>query len=192
MFILEVMILNIVVTSREAILKECRKMVMEKGITAINMRSVAAACGVAVGSIYNYFPSKADLITASVEEVWKDIFHMSDKFEFEHITDCLEWIFYRIKEGCIKYPGFFTLHSMSFTAEDKEKGRKMMEKYFGHVKQNMKLILEKDHHIREDAFNEILTKDVFVDLMFSIITSMLLQNKDEIKPLLEMVSRSIY
>ena len=57
--------MNTVVTSREAILEECRKIVMEQGISAVNMRSVAAACGVAVGSIYNYFPSKTDLISAA-------------------------------------------------------------------------------------------------------------------------------
>lgn len=185
--------MNIVVTSREAILSECKKIVMEKGISAINMRTVAGACGVAVGSIYNYFPSKTDLITASVEEVWKDIFHMSiEKAEFEHVTDCLEWVFYSIKRGCVKYPGFFTLHSMSFTAEDKEKGKQMMEKHFEHIKQNIRQVLDKDKKVRSDAFNEILTPEVFVDLMFSIITSMLLQSKDEIVPLLEMVKRSIY
>ena len=50
--------MNTIVTSKEAILAECRAIVMEKGISSINMRSVAAACGVAVGSLYNYFPSK--------------------------------------------------------------------------------------------------------------------------------------
>lgn len=193
MFRLEVKSLNIVVTSKEAILNECRKIVMEKGISAINMRTVAAACGVAVGSIYNYFPSKTELITASVEEVWKDIFHMShEQLQSESVTDCLEWLFHSIKNGCVKYPGFFTLHSMSFTAEDKEKGKQMMDKYFGHIKQNIREVLDKDKRIRSDAFNETLTPDVFVDLMFSIITSMLLQDKDEIKPLLETVKRSIY
>lgn len=47
--------MNTIVTSKEAILAECRAIVMEKGISSINMRSVAAACGVAVGSLYNYF-----------------------------------------------------------------------------------------------------------------------------------------
>ena len=58
--------MNTIVTSKEAILAECRAIVMEKGISSINMRSVAAACGVALGSLYNYFPSKADLIGAAV------------------------------------------------------------------------------------------------------------------------------
>lgn len=185
--------MNTVVTSKEAILEECRKIVMEQGISAVNMRSVAAACGVAVGSIYNYFPSKTDLISAAVEDVWKDIFHMSGDFSvFDCFTDCLEWLFESIRKGCGKYPGFFTLHSMSFAAEDKASGRRMMEQYFGHIKQNLKCVLGRDSEVRADAFHGGFTQDEFVDLIFITLTSMLLQGRERCGPLLEMASRCIY
>ena len=61
--------MNKTVTSREAILAASQKLVMEKGLQAVNMRTVASVCGVAVGSVYNYFPSKAELLTATVENV---------------------------------------------------------------------------------------------------------------------------
>ena len=48
--------MNTVVTSREQILAASRKLIAEKGWAQVNIRSVAAACGVSVGSIYNYFP----------------------------------------------------------------------------------------------------------------------------------------
>ena len=63
-----------VITSQKAILDTCRNMVTTQGLSAINMRSVAKACGVAVGSLYNYFPSKDDLLQATVCSVWMDIF----------------------------------------------------------------------------------------------------------------------
>ena len=50
--------LNKTVTSREAILAASQKLVMEKGLQAVNMRTVASVCGVAVGSVYNYFSLK--------------------------------------------------------------------------------------------------------------------------------------
>ena len=34
------------------------------GISALSVRKVAAACGIAVGSVYGYFPTKADLTAA--------------------------------------------------------------------------------------------------------------------------------
>ena len=189
----EVRHMNTVVTSREAILAESRQLVMEKGISAINMRTVAAACNVAVGSIYNYFPSKADLISATVEDVWTDIFHMSGEAEeFKHFTDCLAWMFERIQTGCIKYPGFFTLHSVSFAVDDKAKGRQMMESYFSHMKQNLLHVLACDTAVRDGAFHDTFTPAQFVDMIFTLATSMLLEGQESCEPLMEMVKRCIY
>ena len=38
------------------------------------------ACGVSVGSIYNYFDSKAALLSETVGSVWQEIFHRPDAF----------------------------------------------------------------------------------------------------------------
>ena len=52
--------MNNIVISKEEILHTTRELIMEQGWSEVNIRSVAAACGVSVGSIYNYFSSKAD------------------------------------------------------------------------------------------------------------------------------------
>ena len=53
--------MNTVVTSKEIILEASKKLIREEGLNSINIRSVASACGVSVGSIYNYFDSKSEL-----------------------------------------------------------------------------------------------------------------------------------
>lgn len=185
--------MNAIVTSREAILSESRKIVMEHGISAINIRTVANACRISVGSLYNYFPSKTDLISAIVENIWQDIFSLSrDSSEFSSFTDCLLWLFGAIKKGCTKYPGFFTFHSMSFAAGDKEKGRKLMEQYFLHMKKELSNVLEQDSKIRPNAFNNQLSKDGFVEFIFTVFTAMLLKEEDNCEALLEIVKRCIY
>ena len=65
--------MNKAVTSKEDILSVSKEMVAQCGIQAINMRNVAKECGVAVGSVYNYFPSKNDLIIAVIDVIWKEI-----------------------------------------------------------------------------------------------------------------------
>ena len=45
--------MNTIVTSKEEILKNSRELIREKGWAAVSIRSVASACGVSVGSIYN-------------------------------------------------------------------------------------------------------------------------------------------
>lgn len=65
--------MNTVVTSKEEILKKSRELIQKNGWATVNIRSLAAACGVSVGSIYNYFESKSALVSATVESVWEDI-----------------------------------------------------------------------------------------------------------------------
>ena len=105
--------MNTIVTSKEEILKTSREMIRQQGWSAISIRSVAAACGVSVGSIYNYFDSKSDLVGATVESVWCEIFHRpEDDAVFHDVQACIVWMYERMAYGCRQYPGFFTLHSV--------------------------------------------------------------------------------
>ena len=69
--------MNTIVTSKEEILQTSRKLIQQQGWSAVSIRSVAAACDVSVGSIYNYFDSKAALMAATVESIWCEIFPSS-------------------------------------------------------------------------------------------------------------------
>ena len=84
--------MNTIVTSKEEILKNSRELIREKGWAAVSIRSVASACGVSVGSIYNYYDSKAELISATVESVWCEIFHRpQDEAVFQDVQTCVKW-----------------------------------------------------------------------------------------------------
>jgi AcrR family transcriptional regulator len=56
---------------RETLLAEARKQVETHGFAATTIRSVAAACNVGVGTVYNYFPSKEMLIATFVADEWR-------------------------------------------------------------------------------------------------------------------------
>lgn len=51
--------------------QEARTQIEAAGYAAMTVRSVAAACGVGVGTVYNYFPSKDALIAAYMLEDWR-------------------------------------------------------------------------------------------------------------------------
>ena len=56
---------------REQLIAEARRQSSEVGYAQMTMRSVASACGIATGTIYNYFPSKDMLVAAFMLEDWK-------------------------------------------------------------------------------------------------------------------------
>ena len=62
---------KIIENLRDQLLKEARRQIAHQGYTGTTIRSVAAACGVGVGTVYNYFSSKEMLIAAFMAEDWQ-------------------------------------------------------------------------------------------------------------------------
>lgn len=185
--------MNTVVTSKENILKISRQLIQQQGWSAINIRSVAAACGVSVGSIYNYFDSKAALVGATVESVWCEIFHRpEDGAVFQDTQACITWIYGRMEYGCKQYPGFFTLHSLGFMREDKSDGKRRMQQTWQHILEGLCSVLKRDAKVRPDAFHEQFTVEKFADVLFSLILSAMLRQDYNPDAVLEIVRRTLY
>ena len=61
---------KIIENLEERLIQEARIQVDRLGYGATTIRSVAKGCGVGVGTVYNYFPSKDALIAAFMLEDW--------------------------------------------------------------------------------------------------------------------------
>ena len=53
------------------LIDEAKKQIEEAGYGAVTIRSVAKSCGVGVGTVYNYFPSKDALLATYLLRDWK-------------------------------------------------------------------------------------------------------------------------
>lgn len=185
--------MNSAVTSKEEILQTCRELIRQEGWSAIGIRSVAAACGVSVGSIYNYFDSKAALVAATVESIWREIFHRpEDEDTFRDTQACLIWLYGRMESGCKRYPDFFTLHALGFMGEDKSDGRRRMRRTWGHMVSGLCAVIKRDASVRPDAFTEQFTAEKFAEILFSLMLSALLKRDYDPDPVLEVVRRTLY
>ena len=61
---------KIIENVREQLLCEAKRQIRENGYAKTTVRSVAAACGLGVGTVYNYFPSKDMLIASFMADEW--------------------------------------------------------------------------------------------------------------------------
>lgn len=185
--------MNTIVTSKEEILKTSRELIQRQGWSAVSIRSVASACGVSVGSIYNYFESKAELVGATVESVWCEIFHRpEDAAVFQDVKACITWMYERMAYGCKQYPGFFTLHSLSFMREDKPDGKRRMQQTWQHIWAGLCAVLRQDVKIQPDAFTEQFPAEKAADVLFSLMLSAMLRQDYDPSAVLELVQRMLY
>lgn len=62
---------KIIENLQSRLIAEAKRQIAEDGYTAMTIRSVAAGCGVGVGTVYNYFSSKDELIASFMLEDWQ-------------------------------------------------------------------------------------------------------------------------
>lgn len=61
---------KIIENVRESLIQEAKKQITEHGYSAFSIRAVAKACGIATGTVYNYFESKEMLVASFMAEDW--------------------------------------------------------------------------------------------------------------------------
>ena len=185
--------MNPMATSKENILQISRKLIQQNGWAGVNIRSVAAACGVSVGCIYNYFESKTDLLSATVESIWNDIFHHpEDEAVFQDTLSYVRWMYKQLEYGCQRYPGFFTHHALGFIQQDTADGKQQMQRAWQHILDALCTVLRNDTRIRADAFTAEFTVEKFAEMLFSLMLSALVRQDFDPSTVLEIVRRAVY
>ena len=185
--------MNPVATSKSNILKVSRELIQQNGWAGVNIRSVAAACGVSVGCIYNYFESKTELVSATVESIWNDIFHHpEDETVFQDTLSCVRWMYRQLEYGCQRYPGFFTHHALGFVRQDTADGKQQMWQAWQHILDALCMVLTNDPKVRPDAFDQQFTPQKFAGILFSLMLSAVVQQDFDPSAVLEIVTRTIY
>lgn len=54
------------------LIAEAQKQIEESGYGAVTIRSIAKGCGMGIGTVYNYFPSKEALVATYLLEDWNN------------------------------------------------------------------------------------------------------------------------
>lgn len=186
--------MNTIVTSKEKILECSKEIIAEGGIETLNMRAIASKCGVALGSLYNYFPTKTDIMIAIVEDNWNKIFHPalcsinSDK-EFIEVVDA---IYSLAQSNFGEQDAFLYLHSSLVDKKDRIKGRTAMEAYFKQIRILLLNSLESDKNVKKDAWDSGFTKEQFVKFVFSNIITQLSRKESECEYLKKLIRRVLY
>lgn len=166
-------------TTEDDILNVAKEYIIKNGFSSFNIRAITKECGISIGTIYNYFPSKNTLIVKTVASIWEDIFQpISNLDEFDNFVDVIKCMYETIENGNTKYSHFFSLHNLNFASENKKEGVEMMNAYFSSLKNTLFIALKKDRYVNPKMFNKDFPEEKFIDYIFSLVLSTLLKKEN--------------
>ncbi len=84
---------KVIANIKDRILAEAEMQIRRHGYAATTVRSIAAGCGIAVGTVYNYFPSKEMLIASFVARDWYKSMETYQKIPPKNLRDALHGLY---------------------------------------------------------------------------------------------------
>ncbi|MEG0852636.1 MAG: TetR/AcrR family transcriptional regulator [Angelakisella sp.] len=145
---------------KEHILKTAKDLSKEQGIAALSVRMVAQQSGIALGSIYNYYPTKGDLIAAVIEDFWKEAFSGIDfsSLRKAETIAALEQIYFQLLGYLCSFKENWLEQLSMLSTADKSAGRAKEKEYLAMVSAFIQKLLEQDTSITGDYAPEELKK----------------------------------
>lgn len=160
-----------------------------EGVGAISIRRLASEANIAVGTVYNYFESKQEVLMALTETYWKEaLVEMHERISAERFGDQLQEIitFLRSKmNDCAEI-------LMRSLRDDAEAGRMRMASMQRVLRQSLVERIDRDSAIPACVWTESFTKEAFADFAFTNILSLLQRKDEDAITFLVIVNRTLY
>ena len=174
---------------RKRLLLDCaRRIQCTEGTESLSIRRLASEAHIAVGTIYNYFESKQDVLLAMTEEYWQNALSemqveiTSERFS-EQVRQMYRFLCEKMDE-CAKI-------LMRSLRENPESGRARMAAMQQKVEQALVEQIKRDKAIRKNVWNEQFRREAFASFVLSNIM-LLLRKKREESLFFEIIERILY
>lgn len=164
--------------SKEDILQEAIELVKTAGFKELNIRGLASQCNVSVGTIYNYFPSKQELLVETVEMIWRRVFHNQVcDYEKSNFLQVLNWLETCLRNGAKEFPDFLSKHNQYFSGKEIPAGRKQMSEYFMHMQRGILSTLESEKTLCKTLETHNIGKKDFIDYVIWSLVDCITNNR---------------
>lgn len=173
--------MNTVVTSREQILGAAKEIAALEGVAQISIRGVAKACGVSVGSIYNYFPTKSELVIAVIEDFWQGAFAgmPMDELKGLPLPDCFHRVYASLQSYMETFQKNWLKELSQLEKTEKQMGRSREQDYFSRIRSLFLTCLDNDPSIPQTIWSENFAKENFVEFCFENLMALLRTGKGD-------------
>lgn len=173
-------------TLRDTLLSCARELARREGTGSINIRQLAVQAGIATGTVYNYFPSKEEVMLALTEEFWRDSFQEmrtvgEGKAFTEQLRDIYHFMHLRLDDSAMAL--------MQSLRGVKSTGYQRMASIQASLKAELLRRLTSDPSIQPTLWTETFTPERLVSFVLMNLLASLRQKADTIDYFLDILNR---
>ena len=184
-----------VITSEE-ILEQAYQLACEQGLRSLSIRSIAAACDVSVGTVYNSYASKTELINDVVGMFWQRAFAETMKTLAandgnDFIAFC-EALSQSLKSALKEFRKEFLSDLSALSESDRLSTQKREQQSFIHARAGIKQALLSDPKVKQDQLTGALAPDALVALVWETLIDSARDDMGYDKTLFELLRATLY
>lgn len=186
--------MNHAAVSRDALLGAAERIVSEEGFEALSIRRLAAECGVAVGTVYNYFSSKSELVVGVIEHFWRTMLHgtICAPPPRQRYTRYLQDLYAALYARVQQFRSGLLLRMASLTDEQRALGLTLERKYYTHMEAALLQALGQDDAVDSAAFDGAFTPEALCEHALFTMFARLKAGKPDCAALLYLVDKALY
>lgn len=207
-----------VITSEE-ILEQAYQLACEQGLRSLSIRSIAAACDVSVGTVYNSYASKTELINDVVGMFWQRAFAETMKTLAEHergatnragndvtraggsnnaasessdFIDFCEALSQSLKSALKEFRKDFLSDLSALSEVDRLSAQKREQQSFIHARAGIERALLSDPKIKQDRLTGELAPEALAALVWKTLIDSARDDMSYDKTLFELLRSALY
>lgn len=134
---------------KNTIANEAYRLAVRTGLSSLGIREVALACGVSVGTIYNYFPSKGDLVAEVIARFWQSSLAdvACNPEADEDFVVYVERIYDALRTALAEFRSDWLPEIRALALSGEAVGHERERKVFGHMAKGLASVLAADPRV---------------------------------------------
>lgn len=186
--------MNHTAASRDSLLDAAERIVSEEGFEALSIRRLAAECGVAVGTVYNYFSSKSELVVGVIEHFWRNMLRgvVCAPPSHQRFTAYLANLYAALYERVQQFRSGLLLRMASLSDEQRALGLTLERKYYAHMEEGLLHALAQDNDVDPAVFAGAFTREALCEHALITMFARLKAGKPDCSTMLHLIEKSLY
>lgn len=182
------------VVSKQQILDAAFDIAIASGLGGLSIREVARACDVAVGTVYNSYPTKSDLVNDVVERFWNEALadHMPKASAGCNFVEFCEELSVRLSHALGRFRDGWLAEVSALDAHDLAAARGREEACFAHIRSSLALALEQDPGVQSDRLMGPLAPQLLCAFVWDSMLSSIKRGDPTCATLFALLHRTLY